>query len=143
MPKQRLKKRSKDVVSALASGDRQLLDELCPCRNRVLDADVWREVFRTAREGDQRIRKRAAHAIATLLQKSQTSQKWRELLNTVKPEFERTVQDRNAYTHLIGQITHQAGHAHTLKGSQTHGGSRPDCSSYTEGRLCSMTHARC
>ena len=117
MPKQRLRKQSREVVASLASGDKQLLDELCPCRNRVLDAEVWREIFRTAREGDHRARERAAHAIATMLHKAQTSPIWRDLLKTLEVDFETTVQDRNAYRHLIGQITHQAGHANTLKGT--------------------------
>jgi hypothetical protein len=91
--------------------------ELCPCRNRVLDVDVWREVFRTARKGDHRARERAADAIATMLHKVQTSPKWRELLKELDSELEITVRDHKAYRHLIGQITHQAGHARTLKGT--------------------------
>jgi len=117
MPKNRLKKRSEEVINCLASGDKQLLTDLCPCRNRVLNADVWREIFRTARKGNRRARGRAAHAIATMLQKAQTSSSWRELLREVVDDFEETMHDRKAYTHLIGQITHQAGHAHTFKGT--------------------------
>ena len=105
-------------ITAAKSDTRcDVLKELCPCRNQVHDIDVWREIFRAARDGNRRTRHRAAHAIATLLQKSQASARWRDLLRRLDAELERLMEKPDTAGPLLGQIAHQAGHAHTLRGS--------------------------
>lgn len=122
MSRDRLRRYSAaDIVASInaAKSDTRcdVLQELCPCRNQVYDIDVWREIFRAAREGSRRTRKRAAHAIATLLQKSQTSARWRDLLQRLDAELEGLMERPDCAGPLLGQIAHQAGHAHTLRGS--------------------------
>ena len=122
MSKHRLKRYSaEDIVVSInaAKSDArcEALRELCPCRNQVYDIDVWREIFRAAREGKRRTRHRAAHAIATLLQKSQTSARWRDLLQRLDADLERLMEKPESAGPLLGQIAHQAGHARTLRSS--------------------------
>ncbi len=105
-------------INAAKSDTRcNVLKELCPCRNQLYDIDVWREIFRAARDGNRRTRRRAAHGIATLLQKSQTSVRWRNLLQSLDADLERLMEKPDSAGPLLGQIAHQAGHAHTLRGS--------------------------
>ncbi len=105
-------------INAAKSDQRcDVLKELCPCRNQVYDIEVWREIFRAARVGKLRTRHRAAHAIATLLQKSQTSARWRDLLQRLDADLEQVMETPESAGALLGQIAHQAGHARTLRGS--------------------------
>ena len=119
MPKRRLRKSSATSAQCIASGDGDLLKEMCPCRNRVLDTDAWREVFAALYSGDRKQRRRAAHAVATLLQKAQESQKWRTVLQHFSAEIEAAERDPVVYSALVAQVGHQAGHARTLKGDAT------------------------
>ena len=118
MPKGRLRNPSVDDAG-FDAGDLDFLREVCPCRNRVLDLEVWREVFATLRSGDRKQRHRAAHAVATLLEKGQASAKWREVVRHFAEEIEAVQEDPVAFGELVGQVGHQAGHARNLRGSAT------------------------
>ncbi len=122
MSKDRFKRQSAADIVASINGARSdarcdVLRELCPCRNHIYDVDVWREIFRAARDGNRRTRDRAAHTIATLLQKSQASARWRDLLQRLDADLERLMEKPDRASPLLGQIAHQAGNARTLRGS--------------------------
>ncbi len=122
MSKRRVNRYSAAQITASINGAKSeqrcdVLRELCPCRNHVYDIEVWREIFRAGREGNLRTRHRAAHAIATLLQKSQTSRRWRHLLQRLDADLEQLMERPETAREVLGQIGHQAGHARTLRGS--------------------------
>ena len=94
-----------------------ILKELCPCRNRVVDPKVWHEVFLKAREGSQRERHQAIHAIATLLQKAQSSPPWRKLMRELEDDLDQVMAHPVASGMLVGEVAHQARHAKRRKGS--------------------------
>ncbi len=122
MSKRRVNRYSAAEITASINAEKSdqrcdVLKELCPCRNQVYDLEVWREIFRAARDGKLRTRHRAAHAIATLLQKSQTRARWRDLLQRLDADLQQLMETPERARPLLGQIAHQAGHARTLRGS--------------------------
>jgi len=87
------------LLEALACGDatvqQQTLGVLCPCRNRVYEIEVWREIFRVYSEADmaievrgdktmREVRNRAAHAIQTLNEFARTQEMARELIKSLE-----------------------------------------------------------
>jgi len=74
------------LIESLAGEDvaeqQHALRLLCPCRNRVYDQDVWKEIYR-ALESPQghEVRDRAKHAVETLEQRALVNEDAKELLD--------------------------------------------------------------
>lgn len=73
------------VVADLTGEDpdarQRALRVLCPCRNRVYDREIWREVFHAYEHGTgDNVRDQAQHAIETLLQRARIDPRSQELL---------------------------------------------------------------
>ncbi|HLK55635.1 MAG TPA: hypothetical protein VKU00_03675, partial [Chthonomonadaceae bacterium] len=84
------------LLKALSCGDpkaqQNALGLLCPCRNKVYEHEVWREIFRTYEAAEfnmvmrndaeaDLVRNRALHAIQTLHEKAQEEAPAREILD--------------------------------------------------------------
>ena len=82
--------------------------ELCPCRNEVQDISVWQKVFQAAHQPGARVRGRAIHAIATLLQRAKTSGRWRAVLKDLADELDGVLSDPDACKLLRQQVQHNA-----------------------------------
>lgn len=73
------------LLDALAGGDAEAqcdaLRDLCPCRNRRYDREVWRAIF-AAYEGSEvaAVRDQALHAIETLRGRVRTDPRSQELV---------------------------------------------------------------
>lgn len=74
-----------EMLEALACSDTEMqkntLQMLCPCRNRVYDRQVWIAIFEAYEQADTgEVRDQAFHAIDTLLQRARTDPRSQELL---------------------------------------------------------------
>lgn len=89
------------LLEALTCGDttvqQKTLGILCPCRNRVYDREIWREIFRLYDEASvmvlvrnqahyEQVRERAAHAIQTLHEFARTEPEAQAVLDALKAE---------------------------------------------------------
>ena len=97
------------IIRALDEGSfgerSQAMRELCPCRNDVLDKAVWEKVFQAAHQPGK-VRVQAIHAIATLLQRSKTSGRWRAVLKDFEDELDGVLSDPDACRLLRQQVQH-------------------------------------
>ncbi|ETX05553.1 hypothetical protein [Candidatus Entotheonella palauensis] len=100
-----------DIREAAGLARRSVIRDLCPCRNRERDHDVWREVFRQAREGSRGERNAAAHTIGTLMQKAATTKSWRDVLRALQNDLDATMAEPRAASLILGQMKRH-GHAH-------------------------------
>ena len=84
------------LLKALSYGDAKMQQDtlglLCPCRNKVYDREIWREIFRTYDEAAvvaavrsdpafEAVRHRALHAIQTLHEKAASEPPAQEILD--------------------------------------------------------------
>lgn len=83
----------------------QVMQEVCPCRNDVKDRDVWARVFEAAHEPGK-VRVRAVHAIATLLNQAKRSARWRAVLKDLERELDAVLADPDACRLLREQVQH-------------------------------------
>ena len=97
------------IIRALDEGSfgqrSKAMMELCPCRNDVKDISVWEKVFQAAHEPGK-VRVQAIHAIATLLQRSKTSGRWRAVLKDFEDELDGVLSDPDACRLLRRQVQH-------------------------------------
>lgn len=85
-----------------------LLRSLCPCRNNIQDISVWQKVFQTALQPGTRVRGQAIHAIATLLERSKTSRRWRKVLKELAADLDVLLSDPAACRLLRQEVQHDA-----------------------------------
>ena len=83
----------------------QVMQEVCPCRNDVQDRDVWARVFEAAHEPGK-VRVRAIHALATLLNHAKKSARWRAVLKDFEKELDAVFADQEACKLLRQQVQH-------------------------------------
>lgn len=83
----------------------QAMQDVCPCRNEVRDRGVWARVFEAAHEPGK-VRVRAIHAIATLLNRAEKSARWREVLSDFEQEMDSLMADPEACRLLRLQVQH-------------------------------------
>jgi hypothetical protein len=97
------------IIRALDEGTfgerSKAMQEVCPCRNDVQDRYVWNRVFQAAYEPGK-VRVRAIHAIATLLQRSKSSGRWRAVLKDFEDELDGVLSDPEACRLLRRQVQH-------------------------------------
>ena len=84
------------------------MQEVCPCRNDVQDISVWQKVFQAARQPGTRVRGRALHAIATLMQRAKTSRRWRTVLKDLEAELDGLLSNPEACRLLRPLVQHDA-----------------------------------
>ena len=101
--------RISQLLAALRGEDHrarcEALAALCPCRRgRRRDLGTWREIFRRARDGGQRERDLAAHAIGTLTEKAQGSDDWRLVLRALRPELDALTRHPRAASAVLRQM---------------------------------------
>lgn len=81
------------IIEALAEGDVEtqceLLEALCPCRNRIYSRDVWRAIFDLRdRTESPTVRDKASHAIGTLQERVRTDPRSQELAGWLADEVD-------------------------------------------------------
>ena len=74
------------LLETLSCGDakeqQHVLKQLCPCRNRRYDQDIWLAIFQayTCEDAGPGVRDQAGHAIGTLMERARTDPRTQELL---------------------------------------------------------------
>lgn len=70
-----------DLSCGTPAAQRDTLELLCPCRNRVYDREVWLAIFKAYEHGvNGAVRDQAGHAIGTLRERARNDPRSQELL---------------------------------------------------------------
>ncbi len=101
-----------ELIHALEEGScdkrSMVMRSICPCRSHVQDIQLWRKVFQAVHQPGKRVKGPALHAIATLLQRAEKSQRWRAVLKDLSTELNSVMSDPEACKLLRQQVQHDA-----------------------------------
>lgn len=101
------------LLQSLACGDpetqQHTLRLLCPCRNRVYDAEIWTAIFCSydSVSAPEPVRNQAKHAIETLLDRAHTSRQAQALVDTLTERgiYLQSINENRTMTKLPEKIT--------------------------------------